>query len=134
MPCFDVPTMQELRTDWYPDKTNRTIARLKPAELAEIKRLINLRFDEHLANPDRNKVSVPINFPNPWPPCFAALWLACGKDEEQAAMILGNLFCRVAIERSEWWWYGNAPVPSWHPRMFRIGPKPVGVRRQRVRA
>lgn len=46
---------------------------------------------------------------------------ACSEDEDEAAMLVGNLYCRVAIGRPEIWWSCNAAELDHHPRKYVSG-------------
>jgi hypothetical protein len=128
MPCFDVPQMKWLRTDWFSSKTDAQIRALRGNDLQLINAHINIFFDAHIINRS-NRICVPINCPNPWPPALASVWHAAGMDEEEAAMFLGNLYCRVAIKRPEKWWTAPIPYLEGAPRQYHLasdytGPKP----------
>jgi hypothetical protein len=117
MPHFCSSKFKLLRTDWCPQLTNAHIRKFKPGDLNMIDQHIGQFFDAHLADPS-NRVSVPLNCPNPWPSVLAPVWLACNRDEEEAAKFLGNLYCRYAIKRPELWWSFPYAVIEWKPRLY----------------
>jgi len=135
---FCTTTWRTLRTDWHhvqTDKRIRTLARC--GDLAGINAHINTFFAAHAIN-QRNRVCVPINCPNDWPRVLKPLYTVSGGDRDAAAMLLGALYCRVAIERPEWWW--SAPLPifknradphKWTARQYNIGPEPLRARQRR---
>ena len=65
-------------------------------------------FDQHVANP-RFVVGVPFNLPGVWPPEVEPLYDACVRIYgptnafDQAKLFAGNVYCRVAIARSDIW-------------------------------
>jgi hypothetical protein len=97
--------------------TNIHIRHLGPRNLSAVYQYIGQFFDAHILDP-ANRVSVPINCPNPWPPVLGPLWLVCGQDDEEAAKFLGNLYCRYAIQRPELWWSFPYAVLDWKPRLY----------------
>jgi hypothetical protein len=109
MPHFCATTMKVLKTDWFPSLTDAQIRALPyhGGNLAAINAFINAFFDAHVAHPIRReddcRVCVPLNCPDPWPMILTPVWLASNQAQDQAAMFLGNLFCRVAIARKEMW-------------------------------
>jgi hypothetical protein len=133
MPCFDVPMWKEIREDWYPNITDVHIRSLRQCggDLQAVYRHINGFFNAHLMDTDRNEICVTINCRNPWPQVLDDLYVACGNDEDEAAMFLGGLFCRVAIKRPDWWWcsplpvFKNRPDPhKWVTRKYHVGSDP----------
>jgi hypothetical protein len=130
---FDVPEWRVRRTDFKPVVTNSQLKNMGAMDLQIVNAHIATYFDAH-ARDHSQRVCVPLNCPNPWPPALVPVWLACGRDEEAAAMLLGNLYCRYAIKRPEWWW--SAPLPftkriAGEPdhvvgpaRNYHIGPSP----------
>lgn len=120
MPCFDVPSLSWLSDCWFPAQTNRQCARLQPGELPTILAHINTFFAAHVADP-REPVGVAFNCPGSWDGTpMQPLWPACFNDENETAMLAGNLFCRVAISRSENWWCFNDPRLEHKPRRYVI--------------
>jgi hypothetical protein len=132
MAHFCTTKLKWLRTDWHSDLTDAQIRALQHhgGNIQDVYAHIDTFFDAYLIN-RINRVCVTINCQNPWPAVLAPLWLASGQDEEAAAMFLGNLYCRRAINRSEPWWssphpvFKNRPNPrTWTPRHYFIGPGP----------
>lgn len=118
MPHFDTSTMRWMTTDWFPSKTNQQIARLTPTELRDALDCIEGRFEAHVADP-RLPVGVALNFPGEWPPDLEPLWSKCCLGlEDEAAMLAGNLYCRVAIRRKEKWWSFPDTRLSHKPRKY----------------
>jgi hypothetical protein len=114
---FDVVAMRCVTTDWFAPKTNARLSHFRPGDLPMVYKYIGQFFDAHVRDA-RNKVSVPINCPHPWPPMLEPIWLACGHNEEQGAMLLGNLYCRYAIQRPELWWTVSNAILDWKPRLY----------------
>jgi hypothetical protein len=131
--------MDFLKTDWFPDLTNAQISTLHRygGNVMDVYTHINTFFDAHAIN-RINRVCVTLNCQNPWPVVLGPLFDASGCDEERAALFLGNLFCRVAINRPEVWM--SAPYPifrqrrdphKWAPRHYFFAPDFLGKPRQR---
>jgi hypothetical protein len=114
---FDTSTMKHLKTDWFSSKTNARIRLFQPGDLQVVYSHIGPFFDAHVQDA-ANRVSVPLNCPHPWPSALAPVWLACGHDQEEAAMLLGNLYCRYAIQRPEMWWSSPYAALKWKPRLY----------------
>jgi hypothetical protein len=100
--------LQEMRVrkpneDFRPAVTNAQLKNMGVMDLPIINAHIATFFDAHVRDQNQ-RVCVPLNCQDPWPPALVPVWLACGRDEEAAAMLLGNLYCRYAIRRPEWWW------------------------------
>lgn len=114
---FDTPSMKWLRTDWFPEKTNRQLRQFRPGEKRNIREYIDSFFDMHMADP-RNQVGVLLNCPHPWARVLIPIWRVCNENEEEAAMLLGNIFCRVAILRSDDWWSHSDTRFKHKPRMY----------------
>lgn len=106
-----------LKTDWFPQKTNVRIGNMSQTDLSNIYAHIDQFFNDHLRDP-ANFVGVARNCPHPWPPVLVPIWLATGRDEEEAAMLLGNLYCRHAIARPEVWWSFSDTVIPGRPRRY----------------
>jgi len=108
-----------LTTDWFEPVTNAHLRQVTPIALRDVYAHLCQFFDRHVA--DRTfRVSVPHNCPSPWPPVLAPLWLACGCDEEEAAKLLGDLYCRYAIARPELWMSFPDAVLEWKPRRYTV--------------
>jgi hypothetical protein len=105
-----------LTTDWFPKKTNLLLGRMTATEYKMVDDQIAQFFDAHLR--DQSKVSVPINCPHPWPTALVPVWIAANRDEQEAAMLLGNLYCRHAIKRPEIWISVPYAVLDWKPRLY----------------
>ena len=124
---YDVPMGKVLTTDWFHSETNTRIRQLRPGELAAINAHINTFFDAHVTDPHLHQIVVPLCCPHPWPPVLDPVYRACGGRHyphayEEAGMFLGNLFCRVAIARREWWWTLSQTRFDWKPRTYVLGP------------
>jgi len=114
---FDMSKLNWLRTDWFAHVTNAHLRHVTPIELRDINSHIDQFFDAHVRI-THERVSVPINCPGHWPAVLAPVWIACGRNDEEAAMFLGNLYCRRAIARPEVWLSFNYAVIPWHPRLY----------------
>lgn len=106
-----------MTTDWFPILTNVHLQQISPQDQQMVDQHIGQFFDAHIADRSQ-KVSVPINCPHPWPSVLTPVWLACNRDEEEAAKFLGNLYCRYAIKRPELWMSFPDAVLSWKPRRY----------------
>jgi hypothetical protein len=109
--------MSFLQTDWFPSKTNALLKGMTAQEQADIHNHIDQFFDAHTQDV-KNQVGVAKNCPNPWPAVLTPIWIAAGMDEERAAMLLGNIYCRHAINRPEEWWSFPDAVLEWKPRRY----------------
>lgn len=111
MPCFCMSQAKWLRTDWFPVLTEGQIRALRHhgGKLPDIYAHIERFFDAHIIN-QINRVCVTLNCPEPWPAVLGPLWLASGQDVDRAAMFFGNLYCRVAIRRPEYWASASLPI------------------------
>ena len=110
-------TMKMLSTDWFTIKTNANIRRMSVRDLTIAYQHIDRFFEAHLKD-WTNPVGVARNCPSPWPPALAPVWHAAGMDEQEAAMFLGNLYCRHAIARPELWWSFSDTVIPGRPRRY----------------
>jgi hypothetical protein len=128
MTLYCTTTNRYLRTDWHSSWTDLRIRELlrQGGSLQPIEAHINTFFDAHIINPI-NRVCVTLNCQNPWPAVLVPVWHACGMSEEDAALFLGALFCRVAIKRpkEEDWWTSPLPIfrnradpYKWTPRHY----------------
>jgi hypothetical protein len=114
-------------TSWLTDcwnfgaKTNQQLRRFRPGEAAKVYDYINkTAFDPHVADP-RQPVVVCRNFPGEWPIELEAVYVRGGLSyPDMAAMLLGNLYCRAAIARPDYWYTINTPVIGHHPREYRL--------------
>jgi len=117
MAHYDMSQGQLITTDWFPRTTDGQLRAIKPRELKAIYCYIGQFFDAQIA--DRTaKVCVPFNCPDPWPSVLAPIWIAAGRNEEAAAMLLGNLYCRHAITRPELWASSPLALLKWKPRHY----------------
>jgi hypothetical protein len=118
---FDVPQWKILRTEWKPDFTRALLKRFKRGDLETINDYLRVFFDRH-ARREIERVCVPLNCPDPWPPPLAPIWLACDHDKTTGALLLGNLYCRYAIKRPEWFWCAPLPFTKRETERGVIGP------------
>lgn len=129
MSCYCTTKMKTLRIDWYWRSTNAMLHAFHRlgGNLPAVNGHINIFFDRFVASPvEANRVCVPLNCPDPWPPVLDLLFDAAGRNQEQAALFLGGLYCRVAIQRPEEWYASpfhlrNRLNPyKWSPRHYFI--------------
>jgi hypothetical protein len=102
MACFDASSMSMLRDCWrFGQKTNQQCARISPSELQAALDYIDTFFSAHIADP-RQSVGIAFNCSGSWEgtPLQPLYEVACSGDEDEAAMLVGNLYCRVAIRRT----------------------------------
>jgi hypothetical protein len=115
--------MSMLNDCWrFGPKTNQQCARVTPGQLQAALDFIDTFFAAHIADPSQS-VGVAFNCPGSWEdtPLEPLYAIACAGDEDEAAMLVGNLYCRVAIRRSELWWSFNAAELDHHPRKYVTG-------------
>jgi len=120
MPHFCTSAIGYLSTDWFSRWTNariRNMHAMYPSHLPLVFGHIGQFFDDHVNDPN-NKVFVATNCPSPWPSVLDPVYDAVGQQYDDAAMFLGNLYCRYAILRPETWWsFPNALLPH-KPRTY----------------
>jgi hypothetical protein len=114
---FCTSTMKFLKNDWFWQKTDMLVARKTSKDLVNVYSHIDRFFDDHLRD-WTNVVGVARNCPDPWPPVLAPVWVSAWRNEDEAAMFLGNLYCRKAIVRPEVWWSFSDTVLPGRPRRY----------------
>lgn len=98
-------SLAPLATTYYEKWTNRRCQPLTPAELQAVYAHIGVIYDNALTrNPPRFNVTRSV--PSDWQatPLQVLFERACAYDHRDAALLLGNLVCRVGISRRETWW------------------------------
>jgi hypothetical protein len=104
---FDTAEICNRTTDWRPQLTTALLRTIPPSDRLMVDAYIKTFFDAHVIDHSQ-RVNVTLNCPDPWPPMLEPLWIAT-HDKAQAAMLLGNLYCRHAIKRSELWFCASLP-------------------------
>jgi hypothetical protein len=106
MPVFDCHgDLQGNMTDcWFPAYLNRSWALLSPVQKQAITGYINGVFDDAARTPP-HRFNVTNSVPADWTgmalqPLYE---VAARYDVDEAAKLLGNLFCRIGIQRAELW-------------------------------
>ena len=121
MACFDIGIPAYLTDCWgFGPCLKAQLTRLTPGEVQAAYADIETHFDAYLADPAKT-VGVPFNYPGAWPDQVAPLYFkACGKNEKEAAKMLGNMYCQVAIGRAEVWLSLPANYIRGRPRHYRV--------------
>ncbi|MDQ2804365.1 MAG: hypothetical protein M3Y41_17415 [Pseudomonadota bacterium] len=106
MPVFDChgDLQGNMKDCWFPPYLNPRWAHLTTVQQQSIDRYINDVFDMAVHTPP-HRFNVTSSVPSNWTgTALQALYeVAAGYDTDEAAKLLGNLFCRIGVRRDELW-------------------------------